>query len=406
MATANQSHYEVLSVPRTATQAEIRRAYLQKALKHHPDKDDADGATEYFQRILDAYEALSSRSRRFQYDSAERNNSAELAARTQSALRKAEMERDSEKFKIKASLSEACADGRTTDAMKLLRRAPAEWGFLNTADHMGKTPLMYVAENHRTQMVSLLMLFQADANAKNQEGWTALMFAVSSATGETEESASCSESCLQAVLKAKANPNLETNTGTTPLMIASSSGELASVQHLLEYEADCDLVDHSGMTALMLAADGGHAQVAKALLTAASAVDTADKSGRTALMYACSLWHKDVVEVLLEADANPNVCASDGCNALRCAIDTLGSESLHGISTGVNKAAVAVVAQLLEHRANPADGAALVQLAAQSGNDDIVSLLTGAGATRHHKSVDGAQIDTELESASGSHGGS
>ena len=61
--------YEVLGVPRTASQADIRRAYRRLALANHPDKNSGDAAAEVrFVRINQAYELLSNSSSRSQFD--------------------------------------------------------------------------------------------------------------------------------------------------------------------------------------------------------------------------------------------------------------------------------------------------------------------------------------------------
>ncbi|MCJ1397848.1 hypothetical protein MMC11_001044 [Xylographa trunciseda] len=63
--------YEVLSVPPTATEAEIRSAYKKLALKHHPDKHPPHlrpTAHSTFQRLALAYGILSSPARRSLYD--------------------------------------------------------------------------------------------------------------------------------------------------------------------------------------------------------------------------------------------------------------------------------------------------------------------------------------------------
>ncbi|MCJ1388394.1 hypothetical protein MMC18_001241 [Xylographa bjoerkii] len=63
--------YEVLSVPPTATDAEIRTAYKKLALKHHPDKHPPHlrpTAHTTFQRLALAYGILCSPARRALYD--------------------------------------------------------------------------------------------------------------------------------------------------------------------------------------------------------------------------------------------------------------------------------------------------------------------------------------------------
>jgi DnaJ homolog subfamily C member 9 len=56
-----QTLYEELGVVKTATAAEIRRAYLKLAVKLHPDKnqDDTEGAKQQFQKLVRAYGILS-----------------------------------------------------------------------------------------------------------------------------------------------------------------------------------------------------------------------------------------------------------------------------------------------------------------------------------------------------------
>lgn len=64
-----RSYYEVLGVARTATEGEIKRAYLKEAKKYHPDVNPAPEAKERFQELGEAYYVLSNRSRRENYDS-------------------------------------------------------------------------------------------------------------------------------------------------------------------------------------------------------------------------------------------------------------------------------------------------------------------------------------------------
>ncbi len=68
MSVKYQDYYAVLGVPRTATQAEIQRAYRQLARKHHPDVDKSTGSTQRFQQIGEAYEVLKHPDTRARYD--------------------------------------------------------------------------------------------------------------------------------------------------------------------------------------------------------------------------------------------------------------------------------------------------------------------------------------------------
>lgn len=61
-----KDHYETLGVSRSATQADIKKAYRRLAHKHHPDKGGGD--EEKFKEINNAYEVLSDTKKRAQYD--------------------------------------------------------------------------------------------------------------------------------------------------------------------------------------------------------------------------------------------------------------------------------------------------------------------------------------------------
>lgn len=60
--------YALLSVERTASLSDIKRAYYKLALEYHPDRNAAPEAKQKFQEVALAYEVLSDQNRRHLYD--------------------------------------------------------------------------------------------------------------------------------------------------------------------------------------------------------------------------------------------------------------------------------------------------------------------------------------------------
>jgi DnaJ-class molecular chaperone len=69
MAVQFRDYYEVLGVPKTATEDAIKQAYRKLARKYHPDLNPGDkSAEEKFKEINEAYEVLSDADKRKRYD--------------------------------------------------------------------------------------------------------------------------------------------------------------------------------------------------------------------------------------------------------------------------------------------------------------------------------------------------
>src|SRR5512132_3429186 len=68
MATSQRDYYEILGVPRTASDGEIKKAFRGLARELHPDVSEAPDAEERFREVAEAYQVLSNSETRELYE--------------------------------------------------------------------------------------------------------------------------------------------------------------------------------------------------------------------------------------------------------------------------------------------------------------------------------------------------
>jgi ankyrin repeat protein len=203
---------------------------------------------------------------------------------------------------------------------------------------------------------------------------------------------------VQQLLSEGADPNVITESGKTPLMLAAMYGHKSTLEVLLDAGADPNLPGEEefeeGTTALMYIASsffaGNRAEVIKFLVDRGANPDLQNHNGQTALILAGE--NIDAVKALIEAGANLNIRDRQSNTAMM-----LGSWTVQQLlgkagasSEGLNDVALVEAArqgdftkleELLQSGANVnySDGSALVA-AAGEGRLEIIDRLIQASA--------------------------
>jgi ankyrin repeat protein len=225
----------------------------------------------------------------------------------------------------------------------------------------GDAPLIDAAKRPDMSAVRALLQTDADVNAVDIDGSTALHWAAYHDSLET----------VQLLLRDGANPGTANRYGSTPLWLATVNGNAEIVGRLLQagVDANATRVD-SGETALMIAAQSGHSDVVRVLLASGANVQAAESvRGQTALMWAAAEAHPEVVKVLLEAGADMTVHSNGKMSPLMWAIRSGDIETTRlMLDAGAS----------MEERS--ADGTSMLVLAILNANFEVANYLLERGA--------------------------
>ena len=142
-------------------------------------------------------------------------------------------------------------------------------------------------------------------NHQNEEGWTALMIAVTVIFDK-----SYSYQTIKLLLKNGADPNIITKNYQAALTLAIINSNhrysYEVVKLLIDYGANINYVDEDGWTPLMFACkySKNNTTIIELLLDKGADLDAQDGDGWTPLMYACRFCNKKAVELLLNKGAD------------------------------------------------------------------------------------------------------
>jgi ankyrin repeat protein len=239
--------------------------------------------------------------------------------------------------------------------------------------------------------VKALIATGAEVNARDAEGWTALMMAVAADDSD----------CVKTLIAARADVNAKDNEGHTALQVAAGefwwdrphslediSGNVDRLKGLIAAGADVNAKDEFGGTALLSAAEAGIAEKVKLLIAAGADVNVQGPGAESGVLAAATSGCIGCVEALIAAGADVNAKDSDdGTTALmRVAgasyeANGAGRPSVQRNSTNSNLASLRVLlAAHADANLQDNDGNTALMLAVQFGTADQVRALIAAGA--------------------------
>lgn len=153
-----------------------------------------------------------------------------------------------------------------------------------------------------------------------------------------------------------------------PINIAARYGHIEIVKLLIQNNSNLELQEEHGTTPLMASIVKGHDKIASLLLEKNININTQNDKGKSALMFAASYDRTEIVKTLLKMNADTSLRDYLGFNAFMLS---------------VNFGYLDIVKILLPYsdiNEKIDDGATALALAAEIGNNDIVTYLLENGA--------------------------
>ena len=154
------------------------------------------------------------------------------------------------------------------------------------------------AAMHRNKSAVRALVQNADVNAPQADGTTALDWAVEADDLELTD----------LLIRAGAHVSAANKAGATPLLLATINGNAILIERLITAGADPNAsLTKTADTAIMMASRTGKIEAVKALLDHGAQVNAKETwGGTTALMWAVSERHSDVAKLLLDHGADVN----------------------------------------------------------------------------------------------------
>ena len=233
---------------------------------------------------------------------------------------------------------------------------------VNAVNNRGQTALWFACIDGQDSFVKILIDTGADPRILDKYGDSCLHAAIHG---------QCSTETIQKIIDHDVHVNAVNNDGATPLLLACSAAQAEAVNALLKAKANPNIAFADGDTSLhaAIAADCS-IETIQEIIDNGAEVNVVNKTGRTALLFGCFYRQMDSVKVLLEAGADPSIADEEGFSCIHAAIDGYCSKD--------------TLQALINHGthidATRKDGTNALLRACTTGQSESVMFLLGAGA--------------------------
>ena len=224
------------------------------------------------------------------------------------------------------------------------------------ANNLSETPLHAASRSGNKEIIGKLLQYGADIDATDSDGRTPLIRLLDNRRTDA----------ALFLIEQGADTEIADNTGHKAIDYATAQG-LRTVVERLSVESTTDT---HGNTPLHQAAFNGQSEIVRSLLSAyPDMIDTANDVGETPLIIACMKGNLAVARLLIGAGADVNKAQLDG------------NSSLHFAAWSGNKfIGNDLIAAHAQADAQNGNGETPLILAAREGNNEFVSLLVEHGA--------------------------
>jgi len=189
----------------------------------------------------------------------------------------------------------------------------------NAKDNQGRTALMAAVTNGDAAVVQALLGGGADFRAADAGGGVALTYAAAAGSAAAIDAlqkkgarptghdlmlaaSGCYTDAVRTLIASGANANATVD-GNSPLMAATGENCVETVTLLLDRGANVNVTNNDGWTPLIKATSAGYTDVVRVLLQRGADMDVVDKLDRTAGMYASLAGHEEIAALFKEARA-------------------------------------------------------------------------------------------------------